>query len=97
MPGPQPWKGNRYSKGQSQPFQPWEAPIQRRLRRKDREKQIEERTQHTQKKRKKCKNEYREVRRNSGGNHKIWSGDEGTEQQCQEPRRWLFQPQEQDG
>src|SRR5439155_14696372 len=70
MPGPQPWKGNRYSKGQSQPFQPWETPIQRRLRRKHREKQIEERTQHPQKNRTECQHECHEGRRNSRGDRK---------------------------
>src|SRR5260370_29437681 len=44
MSGPQPWKGNTYSKGQGLPFQPRETPVQRRLRRKHGEKQVEERT-----------------------------------------------------
>src|SRR6266704_550328 len=82
MSGPQPWKGNTYSKGQGQPFQPRETPVQRGLRRKHGEKQVEERTEHPQKNRTECQRECREGRRNSRANDKIWSGDERTEQQC---------------
>src|SRR6266852_3023063 len=93
MPGPQPWKDNTYSKGQGQPLQPWESPIQRRLRREQGEKEIEERTEHSTKDRPECQ----QRRRNSRGNDRIGSADERAEQQSQEPCCWLFQPQEQDG
>src|SRR5882762_362839 len=71
MSDPQPWKGNTYSIGQGQPFQPRETPIQRGLRRKHREKQIEERTEHPQKNRTECQRECRKVRSHAVGSSNL--------------------------